>query len=84
MTILPVGVRLAASDDRLTIPPALIEAIAERAAELVADPVFASSTGTPVNYHNLWNRVWKPARDAAGITGTGAFHRLRHTFASGD
>ena len=47
-------------------------------------PVFASETGTPLNYSNLWNRVWAPARDVAGIDTDeyGAFHRLRHTLAS--
>jgi hypothetical protein len=28
---------------------------------------------------HLYNRVWIPARDAAGISGHGAFHRLRKT-----
>ncbi len=44
-------------------------------------PVFPSTVGTPINYSNLYNRVWIPARDAAGIPGDeyGAFHRLRKT-----
>ena len=46
------------------------------------DPVFASKTGAPLDYGNLYSRVWVPARDAAGITGEGAFHRLRKTLGS--
>jgi integrase len=48
------------------------------------DPVFASQVGTPFSYSNLWNRVWKPARDAAKIPGeeVGAFHAFRRTLGS--
>jgi integrase len=47
-------------------------------------PVFATTTGTPYSYSNLWNRVWQPARDAAGIPGNevGAFHAFRRTLGS--
>jgi integrase len=46
------------------------------------NPVFASKVGTPLNYSNMYRRVWVPARDAAQITGEGAFHRFRHTLGS--
>jgi integrase len=48
------------------------------------DPVFASKTGAPLDYSNLYGRVWAPARDAAGIPGNevGAFHAFRHTLGS--
>jgi integrase len=47
-------------------------------------PLFASDVGTPLDYSNLYKRVWVPARDAAGIDGSevGAFHALRHTLGS--
>jgi integrase len=46
--------------------------------------VFPSSVGTPLSYANLWNRVWHPAKVAAGISDEqyGAFHRLRKTLGS--
>jgi hypothetical protein len=46
------------------------------------DPVFASKVGTALNYSNIYNRVWIPARDAADVHGEGAFHRFRHTLGS--
>lgn len=45
-------------------------------------PVFASAVGTPMDYQNVHRRVWLPAKEAAGITGRGAWHRLRHTLAT--
>lgn len=45
------------------------------------DPVFASQTGTPIDYSNTFQRVLRPALRRAGIT-TGGFHRLRHTCAT--
>ena len=42
------------------------------------DPIFASREGCRLDYANLYNRVLKPAREAAGIP-YGGFHRLRHT-----
>lgn len=46
------------------------------------DPCCASKTGTPLDYSNLYRRVWVPARVAAQILGEGAFHRFRHTLGS--
>jgi integrase len=48
------------------------------------DPLFASDAGTPLDYANVYKRVWVPARDAAGINGSevGAFHAFRHTLGS--
>lgn len=47
-------------------------------------PVFVSTAGTPMSYGNLYNRVWVPARDAAGIQGeeVAAFHAFRRTLGS--
>lgn len=49
-----------------------------------ADPVFASTVGTPLSYSNVWNRVLDPARKVAGIPAgeVGAFHAFRRTLAS--
>lgn len=49
-----------------------------------SDPLFASDQGTPLDYTNLYRRVWVPARDAAGIVGqeVGAFHAFRRTLGS--
>jgi integrase len=74
---------------RRTLPlsPALARALHEwrQRTEYPEDesPVFPSSVGTPLNYSNLWNRVWHPAKVAAGIDEQyGAFHRLRKTLGS--
>lgn len=44
-------------------------------------PLFASETGTALDASNLYHRVLRPARDAAGIE-YGGWHRLRHTAAT--
>jgi hypothetical protein len=31
------------------------------------DPVFPNAQGGPLNYHNPYNRVLKPAREACGF-----------------
>lgn len=43
--------------------------------------MFASSTGSALDYGNLYHRVLKPAMRAAGIE-HGGWHRLRHTAAT--
>jgi len=43
--------------------------------------VFTSPQGKPVNRSNLYRRVLKPAKDAAGLEWVG-FHTFRHTAAS--
>jgi len=45
------------------------------------DPVFASSTGRPVDAHNLLNRVLKPIGRKLGMPWL-AWHAFRHTHAS--
>ena len=45
------------------------------------DPVFASSTGRPVDAHNLFNRVLKPIGMKLGMPWLG-WHVFRHTHAS--
>lgn len=41
-------------------------------------PVFPSKVGTPLSYHNVYNRVLKPALAKAGLEGQGiAFHAFR-------
>jgi integrase len=46
-----------------------------------SDPVFASRTGTPLDYANLYRRVFKPAARRAGVPWA-SFHTLRHTCAT--
>jgi integrase len=45
------------------------------------DPVFASRTGTPLMYGNVFRRQLKPVAEEAGVSWTG-FHTFRHTCAS--
>ncbi len=45
------------------------------------DLVFATGSGTPMDYGNLHRRVLKPAAEEAGVPWA-AFHTLRHTCAS--
>lgn len=41
-------------------------------------PVFPSKAGTPLSYHNVYNRVLRPALTQAGLDGQGiAFHAFR-------
>jgi integrase len=42
--------------------------------------VFPNGRGNPINCSNLYNRVYLPAIEKAGITRL-TFHALRHTFA---
>jgi integrase len=48
------------------------------------DPVFASTTGTPLDYSAFYKRVFIPARDASGIEWPkgSAFHMFRRTAGS--
>jgi integrase len=46
-----------------------------------SDPVFASRSGTPLDYTNIYRRVFKPAARRAGVPWAG-FHTLRHTCAT--
>ena len=46
-----------------------------------SDPVFASRTGTPLDYANVYRRVFKPAARRAGVPWAG-LHTLRHTCAT--
>jgi integrase len=43
--------------------------------------IFSSRVGTPINCHNLINRLWKPLLRTAGLPYTN-FHTLRHTAAT--
>jgi integrase len=45
------------------------------------DPVFASRMGTPLDYTNVYRRVFKPAARRAGVPWAG-LHTLRHTCAT--
>jgi integrase len=45
------------------------------------DPVFPSTTGTPLRPNNVFNRVLRPAAEEAGAPWAG-FHTFRHTCAS--
>ena len=44
------------------------------------DPLFCSSVGTPMDAHNITNRVLRPALEKLGIKAS--FHVLRHTQAT--
>jgi integrase len=44
--------------------------------------VFASTTGTPLNRHNVFGRSFKPLLNKAGLPHTVRFHDLRHTCAT--
>jgi integrase len=71
----------------LPVSPTLARSLAEwrQRTEYPEDesPVFPSDVGTPLNYSNLWNRVWHPAKVESGLDdGYGAFHRVRKTLAS--
>jgi integrase len=46
------------------------------------DPIFASSTGTPLGHRNVSRRGFEAARDLAGLPGHLTFHDLRHAAAS--
>jgi integrase len=50
-------------------------------AKAETDPVFASSTGTPLDGRNLVRVIFEPALKRAGLPHM-RFHDLRHTFAS--
>src|ERR1700758_2327539 len=43
-----------------------------------SDLVFTSPNGSPMRHSNFYRRVWLPALDAVGMSGT-HFHDLRHT-----
>ena len=45
------------------------------------EPLFASSTGGPLDASNVFARIFKPAARAAGVPWAG-FHTLRHTCAT--
>jgi integrase len=82
------GLKTANSRRRPPLSPAMARALHEWRQRTPYpdddDPLFASSAGTPLNYSNVRERVWRPAIEAAGIDSSeyGAFHRLRHTFGS--
>ena len=46
------------------------------------DLVFTTPSGLPVRHNNFYNRVWKPACEAAGLDPRPRIHDCRHTHAS--
>lgn len=65
---------------RVPLSPTLTSRLsALRPAHAARDaPVFASATGTALDYHNVHSRVLQPALKAAGLDGQGiAFHAFR-------
>lgn len=46
------------------------------------DLVFITPTGKPVRHNNFFNRVWRPACEAAGFDPAPRIHDLRHSHAS--
>jgi len=76
------GIRCIQSRLPLAEPLALpISAIAEPEADSDA-LVFVSPEGGPLRYANWRNRVWSPAREAAGLPNLG-FHDLRRAHGDG-
>ena len=47
-----------------------------------ADPIFASSKGTPLGHRNVTRRGFEPARDLAKLPESITFHDTRHAVAS--
>lgn len=46
------------------------------------DTVFLTQTGQVVRHNNFFNRIWRPACEAAGFDPSPRIHDLRHTHAS--
>jgi Phage integrase family len=82
------GLKSSHSDRRIPLSPKLARELQRwyEASEFTApgDPVFPNSEGGPLNYHNLYNRVFKPAKQACGFEWPKgiAFHEFRRTAAS--
>ncbi|MEK6327619.1 MAG: site-specific integrase [Actinomycetota bacterium] len=82
------GLKTANAERTLPLSPDMARALAdwrERTSFPGSDsPLFPSGAGTPLDYSALYRRVWKPARDTAGIPGVevGAFHSFRHLLGS--
>jgi integrase len=78
----------AAGRRTLTVPPELMDRLAgqlSRRGLTGADPaafVFATPSGTPLDYAHWRQRVWLPATRVAGLTGL-TFHDLRRANATG-
>ncbi len=57
-----------ASKARVPLSPSMASWLTElRQGALDAAPVFASKSGTPLNYHNVYSRVLRPALERSGI-----------------
>jgi integrase len=64
----------------IRIPATAIEALRKHGRE--SEWVFCDSKGTPIGYHNLIRRYWKPLLRKAGLPDSTRFHDLRHTTAT--
>ncbi len=77
-------VKTAASRRTLSVPPFLVELLAEHLRRTArTDPdalILQAPDGGPMRAGNFRSRVWKPAVKAAGLEGL-TFHGLRHTAA---
>jgi integrase len=57
-----------ASRGRVPLSPAMAAWLTTLRGDAAADsPVFPSTTGTPLNYHNVYSRILRPALRASGI-----------------
>jgi integrase len=73
-----------ASRRRIDLSPQMLNQLAEwkrHCPETEFNLVFPNGSGNPINSSNLYNRVYLPAIEKAGIPRL-TFHSLRHTFAS--
>jgi integrase len=78
--------KTANSERTVTLPSAVVAALARHRASLGAAPhgerlVFTDARGGPLRRSNLLRRHWHPLCDAAELPRFG-FHALRHTYAS--
>lgn len=80
--ILVVGNTKSGNDRTVVMPPALTmemrSCIVGRAAD---EPLFTTTRGAVIRRANWFKRVWKPAIEAAGLSGL-RIHDLRHTYTS--
>lgn len=72
-----------ASRRTIILPKEVVWSIAELVDDRTgSDWLFTTATGLPIRHSNFYNRVWRPACDAAGLDPRPRIHDARHTHAS--